>query len=107
MIGGNDTYLAGAPAAGEGELIERLLRYWWPHLVVERDDPHGFFVYRSADAKAAWERDGASTETSGTMIHVVVGSESMTIVSDVGGSKTYAIAQAVRRAVLAMRVIIR
>jgi hypothetical protein len=94
-IGGSDIVIEGALAAGEGPFIVAQLRAAWPQLVVggadsdeavAGDDPsiaemHEFFVYRSRADFESWTRDGYSEDKGNTMIHVITGLTSTTLVA--------------------------
>jgi hypothetical protein len=94
-IGGSDIVIEGAPAAGEGLFIVSQLKVAWPQLVVEGaesdeavagDDPsianmHEFFVYRSRADFESWTRDGYTEDKGNTMIHVITGLTSTTLVA--------------------------
>jgi hypothetical protein len=44
--------------------------------------PHEAFVYRDRASFDAWEREGATPENAGSMVHILVGLNSMTLVGD-------------------------
>ena len=107
MIGGHDTVVEGSgPVANEGLFIVGALRREWPDLVVQdvdvsaavpADDPsvasmREFFAYKSQRDFEAWRTDGATPGTDDTMIHVMLGSNSVTLVSAGPGSITHAFA---------------
>lgn len=85
--------------------IVKVLRAAWPEMVVEDGDtgqgisselvetddlkvflqllyPSELMFYENENWRQAWSRDGATEETKGKMIHVLVGSDQGTIVVD-------------------------
>jgi hypothetical protein len=98
MIGGTDLVLAGKPSGDEAFFVIRALRAEWPELVVQEADrlePESagsqalwarplreFFVYRSRADYASWQRSGATSENSDTMVHVLLTGDALTLVAD-------------------------
>lgn len=112
-IGGNDTVIDGRSAAGEAEFVVARLSEAWADLVVEDGEGDSavnaqepsiaamreFFVYRSRAAFESWSRDGASDEnrSSHTMIHVILGEDSTTLVADPGDTLAVRLAEDIAR----------
>jgi hypothetical protein len=102
-IGGCDTVLEGACRPDDTRIVVGTLKHAWPELVVQdaarniavaAEDPavasmKQFFVYRSQLDFEAWNTKGATLETDDTMIHVLLGEESMTLVNAGPGTETY------------------
>lgn len=106
MIGGYDIVVPHAPHQRAAFFIICYLRTRWPELVVQRaddadalpfDDEHEaaicgsreFFVYATREAFGWWQTNGAATEYEDTMVHVMLGAESTTIVTSGPGSFTH------------------
>jgi len=118
MIGGADILVEGVGALGEGPFIISWLHETWGDLVVQdaaADDAVGpsdpsvatmreFFVYRSRPDFESWMREGAADDNADTMIHVILGDRSTTVVTARAGSQTYRLATALRDIVLLRRV---
>lgn len=99
-IGGVDTLIEGAPACGEGIFLVQQLSKMWPGLVAQDVDAdhcfvpgrhnrtvgalREFFVYRSSADFALWKREGYTAENAPTMIHVIFGNASATVVAEPG-----------------------
>lgn len=97
-IGGEDTVIDGPLAEGEAMFIVASLSETWSDLVVQDAESDSavsardtsiaamreFFVYRSRADFESWNRDGASEDNRCTMIHVVLGDDSTTVVADAG-----------------------
>jgi len=110
MIGGEDTVVIGAPLEGEGEFILSRLRAQWTDAVVERDSSDSaqeFFVYRTQEDHEAWQKDGCADENKDSMIHVILGEHSTTIVSADPGSRTHEFASKLYNDVMARRAAMR
>lgn len=119
MIGGSDKVFAGAGPADEGVFIVSVLRRDWPALVVQdasaahvvaADDPAiagmmEFFVYRSRADFEAWMAEGTSGMNADTMIHVILGPTSMTIVTEKAGSTTQRLGAKLSREVAIHRLV--
>ena len=56
------------------------LRAAWPEAIVV-GSPQEMFVYRDEVAREAWRRLGATRENAHTMVHIVLGSKTTTIVT--------------------------
>jgi len=100
MIGGHDMVLDGAGPSDEGVVIVSELRRVWPELVVQDAEageavaPAGpsiermiermteFFVYRSRADFESWMARGATEANADTMVHVILGEASTTLVTD-------------------------
>ena len=120
MISGFDTIVAGSGPGDEGDFIVSVLRRQWPDLVVQGaeandavlpEDPsithmREFFVYRSCPDFDSWTADGATDANDDTMIHVILGRTSTTLVSGGPGSTTYRIATELRREINAHRLVV-
>src|SRR5580698_9896865 len=118
MIGGADIVVEGVGALGEGPFIISWLHETWGDLVVQDaaaddavapSDPsvatmREFFVYRSRPDFESWMREGAADDNADTMIHVILGDRSTTVVTARAGSQTYRLATALRDIVLLRRV---
>jgi hypothetical protein len=120
MIGGADIVVAGVGATGEGPFIVSLLGESWRDLVVQdASADHAvapsdasvaqmreFFVYRSRADFESWMQDGASDENGDTMIHVILGRQSTTMVTARAGSQTHGLAAGLRDTVLLHRILV-
>lgn len=64
--------------------IIKIIRIWWPDLVVEIDDisKDGVFVYENNDAQEAWREQGWTELNDKTMIHIIWDENRMTFVID-------------------------
>jgi hypothetical protein len=107
VIGGHDHVLIGAGPPDEPNVILTGLLRVWPDLVVQDADSDAavapkdaaigrmteFFIYRSRDDFHSWAAEGATDANQDTMIHVLLGLRSTTIVSDRKGSVTYDLAE--------------
>jgi hypothetical protein len=97
-IGGDDHVIDGPASRGEAEFVVSCLCAAWSDLVVQDADSDAavgahdpsvaamreFFVYRSRADFESWNRDGASDDNLRTMIHVILGEDSTTVVADPG-----------------------
>jgi len=95
MIGGIDIILQASPGMPLAELILGRLRSFWPSAVFQDADAadqypigdpsvliHGgasreFFIYQDRNAAAVWARQGAVCENRNTMLHFLIGPETM------------------------------
>jgi hypothetical protein len=97
MIGGEDIVIerGNADRSLLFEAIAQATSESWPALIVQdaatgdtyasiRDVPFGalseMILYRDASSEEAWRTDGATEENYETMIHVLVGDNSVTVV---------------------------
>ena len=107
QIGGDDHVIDGPASSGEAEFVVSRLGEAWSDLVVQdaesesavgAQDPsiaamREFFVYRSRAAFEAWNRDGASEGNRRTMIHLILGDDSTTVVGDPGDTLAVVLAE--------------
>jgi len=112
-IGGSDTVIDGAPALGEGRFIVTWLKSKWPALLVEDVDADApvahdapsvgqmaeFFVYESRKAFETWTASGRTDQNDDSMIHVLLGDTSTTLVH----SRASTLAKSLRDAIVAWR----
>lgn len=97
MIGGQDIIIPTQEGQAPLEQGLRAIRRCWPVAIFEdaetgtRNSDHGqfdlgstreLFIYRDPEILAAWDRSGASPELSNTMIHLITGEDSLTVVVD-------------------------
>jgi hypothetical protein len=68
--------------------------------------PAEFMVYRDEAALAAWQAHGATPENQATMMHVIIASDSATIVVDDDGSDLATIARELLESVPRNRIIL-
>jgi hypothetical protein len=119
VIGGHDMVLDGAGPADEGVFLVSELRRVWPELVVQNAEAEEavspdapsiermteFFVYRSRGDFDSWTAHGATEANADTMIHVILGEVSTTLVTHRAGSASYGHAEKLGRAVIMHRIV--
>lgn len=103
--GGKDERIRHGRRPSEvADFLIRVCRNWWPTGMVEfvggvggpyslrsldvlkQPQSHEFFVYHSPSAAEAWNKLGATPETSGSMLHFLVEDDGFTVVHDDCGS---------------------
>jgi hypothetical protein len=92
QIGGADIVVPGRATERQAEDLLTCLRAHWPEAVVEHGEEEQvreLFVYENAAAQAAWEKEGGEEWNMATLIHVLYGQDSTTIVVDRRGSYLY------------------
>lgn len=97
MIGGCDiSFPVGTASSAMEAVIRSLLVHWKRAIVenaqtgktivlplpVEESFPREVFVYKDVESCKLWERLGAVEKTADTMVHVLQGTESITVVVD-------------------------
>src|SRR5262245_59234492 len=97
MIGGHDLAIPTAGKAAALDVALRIMRRHWPSAVFEDaltgDRYLGYksipvarlsevFTYRDNESAAKWECSGATHELAGTMVHLLLSSDSLTLVMD-------------------------
>ena len=97
MIGGHDISFPTDSSAQITEGAIRIVLVFWPDAVVENAEtgellsrglvgirklPCEVLVYKNADARDSWAVNGAIPENANSMIHVICGVDSITIVVD-------------------------
>jgi hypothetical protein len=84
-IHGTDIILKGTPPTDED--ILSAVRKFFPDLVFERydDSGRGLLIYRDEAAKKSWDEKGWSAENDVSLVHVLFGKNSLTVVVDDGG----------------------
>ncbi len=107
QIGGDDHVIDGPASQGEAEFVVSRLGETWSDRVVQGGDSdvavgaqdpsiavmREFFVYRSRADFESWNRDGASDGNRRTMIHVILGDDSTTVVGDPGDALAVRLAE--------------
>lgn len=97
MIGGHDILFPTETSAETTEGVIRLALAFWQEAVVEDAEtgeilgravvgvtelPQEVLIYRDACARDSWAKSGAVPENANSMIHVIRGTDSVTIVVD-------------------------
>lgn len=88
MIGGTDIVIPVFDARSRCEDILRLVRAEWPSAIVEDAETglppaattHEMLVYRDEHAFVSIEADGVTDENGGALLHVLLGTNSVTCV---------------------------
>lgn len=86
--GGADLILEGPPVPGDFEYLLYKLKRHWPQACVEAEDKpleglvHETFVYQGYVERMKWAKLGLVPETEGTMVHILEGHDSLTVVVD-------------------------
>lgn len=84
-IGGYDLLYDTTDPIG---LVKRIIDFVnWPDAVRESAFDHSgeendFFLYKNAEAKAGWDKDGAIPELENTMIYFLIREDHVTVVVD-------------------------
>lgn len=94
MIGGHDEIFKCDRPPIVMEFIVRMIRHLWKNAPVEDPDtdkePCGLerelFIYKDLAAADSWKNNGAIPENADTMIHILRGSGTVTMVVDNPGS---------------------
>jgi hypothetical protein len=97
MIGGHDVAFPASSPAQAMEGVVRLVCAAWPGAVVEnaetgellsgqllgvRESPSEVLVYRNDAARNSWAADGATADNVNSMVHIIRGEQSITLVID-------------------------
>lgn len=83
MIGGTDLVFAGE---WHREDVLEVVRRAWPELIVEEENEHEFFVFKTLRWQESWSAEGRTPENTDTMVHILLGPTFVTCV--VGGPET-------------------
>lgn len=96
MIGGHDiSFPTQAPAAFVDGAIRHALIVWKEALLEDADTgelldgdfvgvpvPREIFIYKNSAARDSWAKNGAVSENANSMIHMIRGAQSVTLVVD-------------------------
>jgi hypothetical protein len=96
VIGGTDITISVAPTSPLLEFVRRYFRAVWPDSVTDDryvSEGH-LFVYRDREAQEAWDREGGEDRNMDSMVQLVLGADSFTlVVSHLPGARTLAMAR--------------
>lgn len=84
-IHGSDFLIQGTPP--DQRTVIRIVREFWPDLVVENDDDESvddgdYFIYKNQQAKDIWDQVGWTETDDADMIYVLFREDHMTVVID-------------------------
>ena len=116
MIGGQDIAIPCAQPTVALDLATRVVMRHWQHCVIENGDTgdalppypkisfgelHELLISKTAEASKKWDELGAGEATNGTLIHLLVGRTTLTVViDDHPTSEMRSIVQEIRRALI-------
>lgn len=120
MIGGADMILQGATKSQDADLLVRGIRSEWPHAMIQGVDedealpirtfplpvvgPTELIVYRDGASYQSWKLDGATADNQDAMIHLIVATDSVTLVVDAHDSALAVLARELLESVQRNRI---
>jgi hypothetical protein len=117
LLTASDIVVPGAGGAEEGTWIVKRVKESWPDAMVQEASSEEivwpedssiskmreFFIYESLESALAWAMSGAVAATNDSMIHVLLGQASTTLVAAGPGTRTLELAEALRGEIESMR----
>jgi len=80
-IHGNDIVVDVPDSQPVRDLVAMTIRLNWPHCVL-RQDGNDYFFHENEESVKSWDEEGWSGTNRDTMIYVIHGTKSMTLVVD-------------------------